>query len=108
MCLEKQTVSAGLGNDISATVDVERPILRVDDPRLEKDNPIMQRRRKVLAVLGKNFPMALEYAEVTARGLKAPYEQGDYKNTMGWARAVPPAVQQNTCAPVNSRIMTLL
>lgn len=108
MCLEKQSISAPLGDDTSATLDADRPILRVDDPRLDRDDPMMQRRRKVLAVLGKNFPMALKYAEVTARGLVAPYMQGDYKDAMGWAKAVPPKRQQNTCAPVNGRMMTLV
>lgn len=102
MCLEKQTISAALGDDTSATLDVDRPILRVDDPRLDADDPMMQRRRKVPAVLGKNFPMTIALADVEAHGLVAPYEQGKYKAMKGADGS------QNSCAPVNAYIMSVV
>jgi hypothetical protein len=65
----------------------------------------MQRRRKVLAVFGRQFPMAIEWAEVIARKIEAPYEQGVFKDNLGWARPVYPAPKQDTCAPANTYAM---
>jgi hypothetical protein len=107
MCLEKQTIAAALDDDKVASINVARPILRVDDPRLDEkpNDPIMQRRRKVLAVLGRRFAMAQQagfneksVGKLAALGVKPPYDQGEYK-TM-W-----PFDGQNSCAPVNGYIM---
>lgn len=119
MCLEQKTLAVPVGDDKDkdkpkddpnaqvVTVDGKPPILRVDDPRLDSSEKGMQRRRKLLAVLGKEFPMALEYTEVTTRKIVAPYEQGPFKDTMWWARAKPNERQQNTCAPVNTHVLSL-
>jgi len=89
------------------TVDGKPPILRVDDSRLDSSEKGMQRRRKVLAVFGKQFPMAIEHAEVTARKIEAPYEQGPFKDNLWWARPVYPAPKQDTCAPANANVMKI-
>jgi hypothetical protein len=99
MCLEKQSISAPLGDGTSATLNQDRPILRVDDPRLMANDPMMQRRRKVLAALGKNFPMAFAMADVQTYDLKPPYLQGDYTKMRCSDGTM------NSCSVVNNFIM---
>ncbi|MEO7329269.1 MAG: hypothetical protein ABI193_11865 [Minicystis sp.] len=113
MCMETKQLAVAVIEDSDTpdpnadvvTVDGKPPILRVDDKRLDSSEKGMQRRRKLLAVLYQQFPMALEYNQVTAKKIEAPYEQGPYKNNMWWARALPGQGQQNSCAPVNSHVM---
>jgi LysM domain-containing protein len=80
----------------------DRPILTVADPLLDLDVPMMQRRRKVLATVFKNFPQAADLRAAT-RAPPPPYSQGDYQKMPSWN----PQHQMNSCAPVNTSIMEI-
>ncbi len=73
------------------------PILSVADPLLDLDVPIMQRRRKVLAVLFKRFPTSAA-PRVIRKNDVSPYNQGAFKH-------MRVASEHNSCTAVNNSVM---
>jgi hypothetical protein len=74
------------------------PILSVDDPRLAEKTLAMQRRRRVLAILGHRFAAAMK----PHVGKPAPFNQGPLKDML-WTFFVDGS--QNTCTSVNAVVM---
>lgn len=105
MCNETVTISAPLGD--TTTVKPDSPILSVTDSRM--DDPKNQRRRKVLAIYGKYFPMSAGAADAMAKGAMPPYNQGDSRDRAGnYKPMVGGADGQDSCAPINAYLMNLL
>ncbi len=99
MCWEAIEVDAAPGAKNANIKAAGGPILSVDDARLDDPNdPAMQRRRRVLAVLGRRFP-----ASIKRDGEPAPFDQGAFKDMTG-----PFFLKPNpgdTCTTVNGVIM---
>ncbi|MEM9692938.1 MAG: hypothetical protein AAGA56_10360, partial [Myxococcota bacterium] len=87
-------IKTGLLNASAVVAENNRPLLNIDDPLLDLDHPKMQRRRKVLATIFKNFPQSAKPS--TAH--PAPYQQGPYQPMFV-------AGGGNTCTPINTAIM---
>src|SRR4051812_10932923 len=98
MCQETVDVDAAPGDEAETTSAPAGPILDVHDKRLDDpDDPVMQRRRRVLAVLGRKFPAAMR-----KDGQSAPFNQGVFMN-MSELFGVDGS--QNTCTSVNTYVM---
>jgi hypothetical protein len=93
MCKEQLEYDAAAGGKTTGSTS---PILSVNDPRLDDDTPSMQRRRRVLAVIGKKFPASYQHV-----GEQAPFNQGIFKPMF----AYDPQNHQDTCTSVNGHIM---
>jgi len=91
------SIKVGLGSLSYLPLLRERPILHLNDPLLELDVEVMQRRRKVLATVFEFLPQSA--ARTTAPANMPPYQQGAYKDML------PGLDQTNTCAPINVLLM---
>lgn len=96
MC--KQVIPVSAAGDNAVTLAKTGPILDVRDQRLELNTPEMQRRRRVLAIIGAKFPAADGHADA-----KAPFSQGRMKSMKKTLFCGGPG---NTCTDVNSFVMT--
>lgn len=102
MCFESMTIAGKPGGKV--TLKPNGSILRVDDTRLDDDpdDEIMQRRRRVMAVLGRLFPMAVHRMPPPDSNHPCELEQGNYgpmycfKPGMGLV---------DSCTSVNAAIM---
>jgi hypothetical protein len=103
MCFENIQLDAAAGEDSTTTSAPTGPILSVNDPRLDDmEDPVMQKRRKVLAVLGRNFPMAWKRRQ----GFDNPceLEQGEYKKMNCWTQDFQDR-GKDSCSSVNHGMM---
>jgi hypothetical protein len=78
------------------------PVHDIDDPILDVDCPPMQMRRKMLATVYNLLPMSKDL-QAAKKGIKPPYEQGDYKPMYlgGIVIVNGHPKQENTCAATN-------
>ncbi len=84
-------------------LELDRPIMTVDDPLLDLNHDMMQRRRKVLATVFQYFPVSMA-PSAEKQGVRPPYNQGNYKHN---ELANVSSRGQWNCAPVNAAIMQL-
>lgn len=99
MCSETFSIDAAPGADSMNTRSRSEAILSIDDPRLDDlDDPAIRRRRRVLAIVGRQFPATTRYV-----GHDAPFNQGKLKSLQANFGAED---GQDSCTAVNASVMT--